>query len=127
MYTITSDTTLRIFLPVLDAPQRLQLHASLDLFTAAPSSSLVNVTGKLDQCSNVFWLDRDTISDSLAAVLSQKTDKQDEDTRYRRIQEMNDEKWDFFVRILQDGSLLLRAVTVRDLNSFNHAKDLNVE
>lgn len=111
LYTVTSDATLRIFQPVLDTPQYLQLHAALDFFSAASPDSLSK-----GPHSSVFWLHKDTIADSFSAILSgDESHNQlspEEISRYRRLKEMNDEGWDSFARVLEDGSLVVRAVAV---------------
>ncbi|KAJ7654974.1 RAVE protein 1 C terminal-domain-containing protein [Mycena polygramma] len=94
LYTITSDSTLRIFLPVLDSPQYLQLHASLDLSSSIPFT----IASKLSTNSNVFWLDREI----------NETDS--DHARSRRLQEIKDEGWDLFLRVLEDGSAVVTAV-----------------
>ncbi|KAJ6604501.1 RAVE protein 1 C terminal-domain-containing protein [Mycena vulgaris] len=104
LYTITSDSTLRIFLPVLDSPQYLQLHASLDLFSSIPFS----ISSKLSTHSAVFWLDREIIGDSIFATLKRETES--ELARTRRLQEIKDEGWDLFLRVLEDGSAVVTAV-----------------
>ncbi|KAJ7042393.1 RAVE protein 1 C terminal-domain-containing protein [Mycena alexandri] len=104
LYTITSDATLRIFLPVLDSPQYLQLHASLDLFSSIPFI----VSSKLSTDSSVFWLDREVVSDCISATLKNETDR--EHARFRRLQEIKDEGWDLFLRVLDDGSAVVTAV-----------------
>ena len=82
LYTITSDATLRIFLPVLDAPQRLQLHASLDVFTTLPFSLASQIkTSKSQQSKRIKLeasvpLTKDTLNkatrdqDKLAVIAS---------------------------------------------------------
>ena len=107
LYTVTSDATLRIFLPVLDAPQHLQLHASLDIYSALPFSVASEVTG-----SNIFWLSRDVMSKALASALTE-SGPTTEDGRHKRVREIQDENWDLFLRVLSDGSLVLQAVAVR--------------
>ncbi|KAF8213200.1 WD repeat-containing protein [Mycena galopus ATCC 62051] len=105
LYTITSDSTLRIFLSVLDSPQYLQLHASLDLFSSIPfsiSSSLSTTD------SSVFWLDREIVSDCISNTLKDETDS--EHARFRRLQEIKEEGWDLFLRVIQDGSAVVTAV-----------------
>ncbi|KII93785.1 hypothetical protein PLICRDRAFT_101217 [Plicaturopsis crispa FD-325 SS-3] len=105
LYTITSDATLRIFLPVLDAPQYLQLHASLDLFSSLPFS----VASEFSTAqSSVFWLDRAIIGDSLAKNLTASRD--DDDVRHRRAREIKEEGWDLFLRVLGNGSIVVTAV-----------------
>ncbi|KAJ7092570.1 WD repeat-containing protein [Mycena epipterygia] len=104
LYTITSDSTLRIFLPVLDSPQYLQLHASLDLFSSIPFI----VSSQLSTTSSVFWLDREIIGDSISAALKNETESEHAPTR--RLQEIKDEGWDLFLRVLEDGSVVVTAV-----------------
>lgn len=106
MYTITSDATLRIFFPVIDAPDFLQLHASLDLYSSLPFS----LTGQLGSTSSVFWLDRKTVETVINHILANPllTD----DARTRRIREIKEESWDLFMRILSDGSVVVTAVAV---------------
>ncbi|CAL1695568.1 unnamed protein product [Somion occarium] len=104
LYTVTADATLRVFLPVLDAPQQLQLHASLDIFSALPFS----IAAKSPN-SSIYWLDRAVMSNALTAVLDQPGADKEEAGR-RRIQEVRDEGWDLFLRVLSDGSLVLQAV-----------------
>ncbi|KAJ6574959.1 WD repeat-containing protein [Mycena capillaripes] len=104
LYTITSDSTLRIFLPVLDSPQYLQLHASLDLFSSIPFT----VSSTLSTSSSVFWLDREIVGDCISATLKNETDS--EHARFRRLQEIKDEGWDLFLRVLEDGSAVVTAV-----------------
>ncbi|KAJ3552447.1 hypothetical protein NM688_g4146 [Phlebia brevispora] len=104
LYTITSDATLRIFLPVLDAPQHVQLHASLDIFSALPFTIASQVT-----TSRVFFLDRGVMSDVLHAALA-TLNTSDEDARSMRLRDMKAESWDLFLRVLGDGSLIVQAV-----------------
>ncbi|KAJ7487439.1 RAVE protein 1 C terminal-domain-containing protein [Mycena galericulata] len=104
LYTITSDATLRIFLPVLDSPQYLQLHTSLDLFSSIPFI----VSSNLSTNSSVFWWDREIIGDSISAILKNEPDL--DNARIRRLQEIKDEGWDLFLRVLDDGSAVVTAV-----------------
>lgn len=108
LYTVTSDSTLRIFLPVLDSPQHLQLHASLDLFSALPSSIATEVPQPSD--SSVFWLDREVVGASLDSIL--KGSQDDDDVRIRRLREIKEEGWDLFLRVFWDGSVVVSAVAV---------------
>ena len=109
MYTITVDATLRIFLPVLDCPQYLQLHAVLSPYSDALEQEL---TGKSDDQSSIFWLHKDTLADSFTSILDRHKGEL-EDGKLRRIQEFASENWDFFLRVLPDDSLVVRAVAVR--------------
>lgn len=106
LYTVTSDATLRVFLPVLDAPQHLQLHASVDIFSAVPFSFASQIAS-----SRVFWLGREIMSDALTAALS-SAGHDNEDGRCKRVREIKEENWDLFLRVLSDGSLVVQAVAV---------------
>jgi len=110
LYTVTIDAVVRIFLPVLDSPQFLQLHASLDLWSAIPSNHLEQMS------STVFWLDREVVGTVLDHILAQSSEE--DDTPTRRIREMRDERWDLFLRVLQDGSVIVTAVAVSSPTSF---------
>lgn len=114
LYTITTDDTLRIFLPVIDTPSFLQLHATLDQYSAALDPSDAQRT---NWHSNIFWLHHDTLADSFMAILSDKG-ASSEDTQMRRIKEMNDGGWDCFARIFPDGSIVVRAVAVKKITLF---------
>ncbi|EIW64094.1 WD repeat-containing protein [Trametes versicolor FP-101664 SS1] len=104
LYTITTDATLRIFLPVLDAPQYLQLHSALDTFSSLPFSVASRETN-----SSIFRLDREVMNAALKSVLAQPQSAE-EDGRRRRIREITDEGWDVFLRVLGDGSLVVQAI-----------------
>ncbi|PFH54806.1 hypothetical protein AMATHDRAFT_72570 [Amanita thiersii Skay4041] len=106
LYTITSDSTLRIFMPVLDLPRRLQLHASLDPFSCLPFSITSKYTNPSD--STVFWLDRGTVTQALESALAGSPPE--DDVRSRRIKDIINEGWDLFFRIFSDGSIVVTAV-----------------
>ncbi|KAF8973548.1 WD repeat-containing protein [Flammula alnicola] len=105
LYSITSDATLRIFFPVLDDPDYLQLHASLDICASLPFSV---VTQLESAASSVFWLDRRTVEKVILYILNDPS--QADDARNRRIKEIKDDGWDLFLRILSDGSIVVTAV-----------------
>lgn len=107
LYTITADATLRIFMPVLDAPQYLQLHSALDIFSSLPFS-----VASRQASSTVFWLDREIMTAALKSILTNPTPP-DEDARQRRVREISEEGWDIFLRVLANGSLVVQAVAVR--------------
>ncbi|CDO73196.1 hypothetical protein BN946_scf185007.g251 [Trametes cinnabarina] len=104
LYTITTDATLRIFMPVLDAPQYLQLHSALDT-----SSSLPFSVASREVNSSVFRLDREVMNAAFKIILGQSQNAED-DARRRRIREIVEEGWDIFLRVLGDGSLVVQAV-----------------
>lgn len=106
LYTVTSDATLRIFTPVLDSPQHMQLHATLDLSSSTPSKPPPRPTDYT--VSSVFYLDREIVNRALTSVLSDTSDK--DDAKIRRVQDIRDAGWDMFMQALPDGSLSIRAV-----------------
>ncbi|KAK2461643.1 hypothetical protein APHAL10511_006106 [Amanita phalloides] len=103
LYTITSDATLRIFMPVLDLPMHLQLHASLDIFSCLPPSKHANPSS-----SAIFWFDRETITQALNHALMKSPP--DDNARSRRLKDILDQGWDLFLRTLADGSVIVTAV-----------------
>lgn len=107
LYTTTTDGTLRVFLPVLDAPQHVQLHAALDASSALPLSSSLPSSACT---SSIFPLDRDVV---LAVLRNPDSRSAEDDARSRRVREIAEEEWDLFLRVLSDGSLVIQAVAVR--------------
>lgn len=103
LYTITRDSTLRIFLPVLDDPMHLQLHASLDLSFSHVSA---NRTSNYED-SQVFILDRDILSSFLRA---QQSADEKNDGQGRQVKELLEQGWDVFLRHLFNGSVVITAV-----------------
>jgi hypothetical protein len=108
LYTVTQDSVLRIFLPVLDSPHLLQLHASLDLFSSLPFSVASNHPES--PSSSVFWMDKGVLGNALKHTLNSRP--KEEDARSRRIAEIQEEEWDLFLRVLADGSIIVTAVAV---------------
>jgi hypothetical protein len=114
LYTTTSDSTLRVFLPVLDSPQRLQLHVSLDLFSSLPFSvatKYLTESNTSSPASRIFSIDRQLVRTAIAAILDKHPHP--EDAARVRLKEIYDEGWDLFLRVLSDGSVLVTAVAVR--------------
>ncbi|KAK0208168.1 RAVE protein 1 C terminal-domain-containing protein [Desarmillaria ectypa] len=107
LFTVTSDATLRIFFPVLDSPQYLQLHASLDLYSSLPFS-ITSAHSEI-QHSSVFYLDREVIRQSSDKILTSCPSQDNVHTR--RIRDIKEEGWDLFLRVLGDGSIVVTAVT----------------
>ena len=97
---------------MLDAPQRVQLHAALDAASSIPLSSQLNSLeeGSRLLSSSVFPLDREAIQGMLKSV--EGTHGAEEDARSRRVREIAEEGWDLFLRVLADGSLVVQAVAV---------------
>ncbi|KAF5385516.1 hypothetical protein D9757_005413 [Collybiopsis confluens] len=106
LYTVTSDSTLRIFFPVLDSPQYLQLHAALDIYSSLPSSVAVG-SARLP-ASAIFWLDRKVVNHSLDEGIAKNSNP--DDAKSRIIRDIIEEGWDTFLRIFEDGSLVLTAI-----------------
>ncbi|KAG6836376.1 hypothetical protein H0H93_008676 [Arthromyces matolae] len=109
LYTVTDDSTFRIFLPVLDSPQHLQLHASLDIFSSLPFS-IASHQSRL--ASSVFWLDGPNVERALKETLK-KWSNQD-DTRLARIKDIIEDRYDLFLQVLGDGSVVLGAIANLD-------------
>ncbi|KAF9229125.1 hypothetical protein BS17DRAFT_4921 [Gyrodon lividus] len=105
LFTVTSDSALRIFLPVVDSAHRLQLHLTIDLFTSLTFPLASEFTTHSE--SKIIWLDREVIGPAIkAALIASVTNGIAMSTS----QKVEDEDWDFFLRVLADGSLLLSAV-----------------
>lgn len=107
LYSVTSDATLRIFLPVIDTPDYLQLHTALDIYASLPFSVVAQLESS---ASSIFWLDRRAVEKVINHLLSDK--EHGNEAHNRRIKEIRDEGWDLFMRILADGSVVITAVAV---------------
>ncbi|KAG8915058.1 regulator of (H+)-ATPase in vacuolar membrane, partial [Tulasnella sp. 417] len=110
LYTVTDQDggTVRVYVPVLDAPNILQVHAVVDRYGFLPESS------SPANGSRVFWLDKAVVRQVLEAALQEcESGGGNIEIAARRkplLQQMLDEGWDLFARILPDGSLVLRAL-----------------
>ncbi|KAI0305003.1 RAVE protein 1 C terminal-domain-containing protein [Russula brevipes] len=122
LYTVACDASLRIFIPVLDSPQYMQLHATLDLFLPTPPSLQSPETGRLP--SNVFHIDRELFRGVLTAVLTDASDAND--GKLRRLQDIYDGGWDTFMQVHPDGSLTIQAVANIDRRPPTLLKHLTV-
>jgi hypothetical protein len=94
-------------MPVLDSPDHLQLHASLDLHS-------FGVPGIV---SRICWLDRDAVAQALHKALERpledsSQDMDEENARRTRLKSIVDEGWDLFGVVTHDGTVILRAITV---------------
>ncbi|KIK91309.1 hypothetical protein PAXRUDRAFT_34992 [Paxillus rubicundulus Ve08.2h10] len=105
LFTITSDSTLRIFLPVVDSAHRLQLHLTIDPFIPLAFPTTPQLPTHLG--SKVIWLDREVLGPAIKAVLAVPATGRIEMSRLRKVEE---EDLDLFLRVLANGSLLLTAV-----------------
>ncbi|GJJ09914.1 hypothetical protein Clacol_004138 [Clathrus columnatus] len=111
LYTLTSDSVVRVFHPVLDAPQRLELHCTLDSRLFLPSPLASNIDGSL-----IFPLDRQVLLSSIA-TMTQNGDAKEVSYAFekeaqpsKRLEIIKNEEWDLFLRILKDGSILIRGI-----------------
>lgn len=93
-------------MPVVDSPQRLQLHLAVDFlsFTVPPAVSQPMPHSK----SEVIWLDKEVIGPVIKTVLKAS---EIENVEISRLKDVEGD-WDLFLRVLADGSLLLSAVAV---------------
>lgn len=106
LFTITSDSVLRIFFPVVDSPRHLQLHLAVDLFTSLPFAT----TSKFRSYSSskITCLDKEITGQIIKTALAGSTSNGVE-TGTHELREI-DEKSDLFIRVLSDGSIILSAV-----------------
>lgn len=111
LYTITTDGTVRVFLPVLDQPNYLQLHGTLDAYSSLPLSFHPSTT-KSSTPSTGFILDREVVCSVFARILKD-CDKNNDDSSLHRLREIQDEGWDLFLHVHEDRSLVVGAVAVR--------------
>ena len=111
LYTITTDGTVRVFLPVLDQPNYLQLHGALDAYSSLPLLSHPS-SSKTSTPSMGFVLDREVMSAAFAKILKD-CDKNNDDSSLHRLREIQDEGWDLFLYVHEDRSLVVGAVAVR--------------
>lgn len=111
LYTITVDGTIRVFLPVLDQPNYLQLHGALDAYSSLPLS-FHPCSSKNSIPSAGFVLDREVMCAAFARIL-EGCDKNDDDSGLHRLREIQNEGWDLFLHVHEDKSLVVGAVAVR--------------
>lgn len=111
LYTITTDGTVRVFLPVLDQPNYLQLHGALDAYSSLPLS-LHPSSSKNSTPPTGFVLDREVVCAALAGILKD-CDKNNDDSGLHRLREIEKEGWDLFLHVHEDRSLFVGAVAVR--------------
>ncbi|KAG8690966.1 regulator of (H+)-ATPase in vacuolar membrane [Ceratobasidium sp. 423] len=93
-------------MPVLDSPEHLQLHASLDLYSFGVSGII----------SKICLLDRDAVMDSLHKAMDRPIEGlpqqvEEESARRDRLKCISDEGWDLFAVVTQDGAVAVRAIT----------------
>jgi hypothetical protein len=60
--------------------------------------------------SSIFWLDRKTVEQVFTNILRDAA--QVDEACNRRITEIKDDGWDLFLRVLEDGSIVITAVAV---------------
>lgn len=111
LYTITTDGTVRVFLPVLDQPNHLQLHGALDAYSSLPLSFHPS-SSKSSTPSTGFVPDREVMCAVFTRIL-EDCDKNDDDSGLHRLREIQNEGWDLFIHVHEDRSLVVGAVSVR--------------
>ncbi|KAI6162072.1 RAVE protein 1 C terminal-domain-containing protein [Pisolithus thermaeus] len=107
LYTVTSDSVLRIFLPVIDSPHRLQLHLAIDSFTSLMPSNNLGVSSY--STSKIMWLDKEIIGPVVKTLL-EGSSVDNRDVEMEKLREIDEEKLDLFIRVFGDGSLVFSAV-----------------
>ena len=120
LYTITTDGTVRVFLPVLDQPNYLQLHGALDGCSLLPLSFHLSSS----KSSTGFILDREVMCAAFTRILK-GCDENNDNSTLRRLREIQDEGWDLFLHVHEDMSLVVGAVAVRTSFLLIHALRLN--
>jgi hypothetical protein len=111
LHTITTDGTIRVFLPVLDQQNYLQLHGALDAYSSLPLSFHPS-SSKNSAPPTGFVLDREVMCAAFARILKD-CDKNSDDSGIHRLREIHDEGWDLFLHVHEDGSLIVGGVAVR--------------
>jgi hypothetical protein len=117
---MTSDSVVRIFMPVIDAPTHLQLHASFDRrsFTLGdPQLFSDEWDGEADHKAKptitpIFWLDRAAFLSGDMHYDEPPGNLEIEESRRRKLNEFMNDDWELFAYIAKDGSLIVRALTV---------------
>ncbi|KAG8885003.1 regulator of (H+)-ATPase in vacuolar membrane [Tulasnella sp. 331] len=108
LFTLTLDGTVRIFMTVLDAPNLLQLHATIDKYSFLSNSTF---SEPAPGGSSVFWLDPKAVRRCLTDTLHEEHDGSEVTQRRRPLAEqILKEGWDLFARVLTDGSVVVRAL-----------------
>jgi hypothetical protein len=101
---------------VIDAPNRLQLQASLDRWSFLPHNfdSTDDDSMPSRRPAPIFALDRDALCKSLVpmGVVDSPISALDQGRR-RKLEELKEEDWELFAYVANDGTLLVRALTVR--------------
>jgi len=123
LYTITTDGTVRVFLPVLDQPNYLQLHGALDAYSSLPLSFHPSLS-KSSTPSMGFILDREVMCTAFTRILK-GCDENNDDSSLHRLREIQEEGWDLFLHVHEDKSLVVGAVAVRTSFILIHALRLN--
>ncbi|KAF5374738.1 hypothetical protein D9758_000427 [Tetrapyrgos nigripes] len=97
LYTITADSVILL--------NTCKLHASIDL----RSSVSYPIADQKDKpTSSVFWMDRQVLNHCLQHLLAQKS--AEDNASLRRLQDVKEEGWDLFLRVLSDGTIVISAV-----------------
>lgn len=120
LYTITINSVMRIYAPVLDDPAWFQLHSTLDgrAFLPKPlqSASGRGVNGKIpdvDPKGTIWPLEADIVREAIKVALEQDEQEKKPGVEVRRMMEaLLAEETDVVAWIGEDGSLSLRSIVV---------------
>lgn len=123
---MTPDSVVRVFVPVIDAPNHLQLHAAIDRrsFTSAVPQDTKeqhnSISDKTSLCP-VFWIERSTLlspSSHIKDEIPEPVSESEVETgRRRKLKDFEDEDWELFGFVTKQGSLVVRALTVSELRN----------
>jgi hypothetical protein len=114
LYTVTMDTVLRVYSPVLDDPLWFQLLSSLDskAFSQTVQEEWTTPKGKTPETSSTgtFWvMDSEILRQGLAAELAHR--QGDQQTR-KTMQGLEAEESDVVVWLAPDGRMAMRSIVV---------------
>ncbi len=125
LYTFTSDSVLRVFTPVIDAPNRLQLQAALDRWCFIDDNDSddddIEKSGQFQSDNHynpgsfafpIFPLDRDVLRQALPPREAQSTSTETESGHSRKLKEFAEEDWELFGFIGRNGAFMVKALTV---------------
>ena len=124
LYTFASDIVLRVFAPVIDAPNRLQLQTAFDrwCFTGDGDSDgddIENGDQQSDDLGNpgffafpIFPLDRDVLRQALPPLGAELGSAENENARIRKLKELAEEDLELFGFIGRNGAFTIKALIV---------------
>ncbi|KAF8320625.1 RAVE protein 1 C terminal-domain-containing protein [Cantharellus anzutake] len=118
LYTFTSDSVLRVFAPVIDVPNRLQLQAALDRWCFTDDDGYgygdteeqsLSQSGTRD-VPFIFPLDRDVLCRVLPPMGAEPMVAEEEKGGLRKLKELAEDDWELFGFVSLDGTLTVKAL-----------------